>query len=499
MKKIFNYLYLALGTLMLFSCDFSDNVKNITTNSGTADFSTYIALGNSLTAGYQDGALYKSGQENSYPAMIAKKMELSYNFSQPLMADDLGGIPSVGLPNKFVLATTAAGLRPVRAEGTGTSTLQNIYKGNTFHNLGVPGAKVAHLLAPGYGNPAGLVATPATANPYYVRFASSTESSVIADALAAKPTFFSLWIGNNDALGYATSGGDGSNPITSSTAFAQYYEAIVKQLAGIGAKGVVANIPYVSTIPFFTTVPNNALKLDASNAKKLTLFFTAVEGILTQGLIAQGVPTEQAKAIAAQYAITFAEGNNRFLIKTEKTKTNPLGFRQMSKEELLLLTIDQDAMKTQGYGSVAVTKEVEGILAKLAAGNKITAAEGQKVLNAVNPINDSDALDVEELALIKNSVDAYNTTIKNMADTHSLAFVDANALMQKLTTEGLRINGVNYSSTFITGGVFSLDGVHPNQRGYAIVANAFIDAINQKYGANIAKVDPNSYKGVTFP
>ncbi len=71
--------------------------------------------------------------------------------------------------------------------------------------------------------------------------------------------------------------------------------------------------------------------------------------------------------------------------------------------------------------------------------------------------------------------------------------------MQKLTTEGLRINGVNYSSTFVTGGVFSLDGVHPNQRGYAIIANTFIDAINQKYGANIAKVDPNSYKGVTLP
>ncbi len=391
MKKISNYLYLALGTLMFFSCDFSDDVKDVTTHSGTADFTTYIALGNSLTAGYQDGALYKSGQENSFPAMIAQGMNLSYEFSLPLMADDLGGIPTAGVPNKFILAATAAGLKPVRAEGTGTSTLQNIYNGNTFHNLGVPGAKVAHLLAPGYGNPAGLVATPATANPYYVRFASSTTSSVIADALAAKPTFYSLWIGNNDV---------------------QYYEAIVKQLVGAGAKGVVANIPYVSTIPFFTTVPNNALKLDAGNAKKLTLFFTAVEGILTQGLIAQGVPAEQAKDIAAQYAITFAEGDNRFLIETEKTKTNPLGFRQMSEEELLVLTIDQNAIKTQGYGSVAITDEIAAILAKLATGNNITSAEGQKVLNAVNPINDGDALDVEELALIKNSVDAYNTTIK---------------------------------------------------------------------------------------
>lgn len=499
MKNIFFYLRIALGLSLIASCDFSDDVQDIKTQSGSADFTTYVALGNSLTAGFQDGALYKSGQENSYPAMIAQGMNLSYEFKQPLMKDDLGGIPMISLPNKRILAKTEAGLLPVVAPGTGKTTLANIYAEGPFYNLGVPGAKVSHLLAPEYGNPKGLLASPRSANPYYVRFASSTGSSVLADALALKPTFFSLWIGNNDVLGYAMSGGDDSNPLTAENTFSQYYGLLVQKLTAKGAKGVVANIPYVTTIPFFNTVPNNALKLDAATAQKLTGFFTAVQGIFTKVLMAKGIPSVQAQALAAQYGINFSEGKNRFLIQTEVTPQNPLGFRQMSEEELLVLTIDQAAMKTQGYGSVALSKEVLAVLQKLGAGQNITPTEAQKVLQAVNPIKDKDVLDVEELALIKNSTDSYNTAIKNIAEASGLAFFDANAMMQKLATEGLRINGVNYSSKFVTGGVFSLDGVHPNQRGYAIIANAFIDAINAKYNATIPKVAPNHYTGITFP
>jgi len=47
------------------------------------------------------------------------------------------------------------------------------------------------------------------ANPYFIRFASSPSTTVIADAAGQSPTFFTLWIGNNDVLSYATAGGDG--------------------------------------------------------------------------------------------------------------------------------------------------------------------------------------------------------------------------------------------------------------------------------------------------
>lgn len=499
MKKIYVYSLLLMIFVLAISCDFEDSVADVKLSSGEADFTTYVALGNSLTSGYQDGALYKSGQENSYPSMIAKGMNLSEQFNQPLMVDDLGGIPSLGLSNKRILAITEGGLSPVVAKGEGKTTLANIYTGTPFHNLGVPGAKLAHLLFPGYGNPIGLLAKPATANPYYVRFASSPDASIIADAMAIKPTFFSLWIGNNDVLGYATSGGDGSNPLTSEGMFAQYYDLLVKQLTSAGAKGVVANIPSVTSIPFFNTIPNNALVLDDEKAKSLTGFFKAISGIATQVLISKGLPAEKANALAGQYAITFHKGANRFLIEVPKTQANPLGFRQMAEEELLVLTIDRGAMKSKGYGSVQLTPGVMATLGKLQAGQMPTQAELLGVIQAVNPIKDKDALDAEELVLIANATQAFNTTIKNVADKYGLALYDANKVMKNLSENKLRIKGVDYSSEFVTGGVFSLDGVHPNQRGYAIIANGFIQAINTKYNSNLPEVDPNSYEGVKLP
>jgi len=81
-----------------------------------------------------------------------------------------------------------------------------------------------------------------------------------------------------------------------------------------------------------------------------------------------------------------------------------------------------------------------------------------------------------------------------------LAFVDANAKMVELgKNSGIQYNGVNYSTTFVTGGSFSLDGVHLTGKGYAVIANEFIKAINAKYKSNLRQVNPNNYSGVKFP
>ena len=71
---------------------------------------------------------------------------------------------------------------------------------------------------------------------------------------------------------------------------------------------------------------------------------------------------------------------------------------------------------------------------------------------------------------------------------------DANSRLKQLASEdGITISGINFTSTFVSGGAFSLDGVHPSTRGYAIIANDFIKAINAKYAANIPQVDVASY------
>jgi hypothetical protein len=510
-----NYIkYLPLLAIGLLSCEpeFDDAIEeNEVYTAGEADFSNYVSLGNSLTAGFADNALYIQGQQNSYPNIIAGQFALVGGgvFTQPLMADNLGGLLLNGMQianNRLVLSTVSGSPAPTLIAGTPQTEITNKLSG-PFNNMGVPGAKSFHLVAPGYGNVAGVEL--GQANPYFVRFSSSETTAILADAVAQNPSFFSLWIGNNDILGYATSGGTGedqagnldpstygSTDITDPNVFGGVYTQLINELNANASGGVVYNIPNVTDIPFFTTVPNNALVLDAASAGSLTGFFQSVAGIFTQGLIQQGLPPTQAQALAAQYAITFNEGPNRFVIDVPVTQTNPLGFRQMQMGELLLLTINQGAL-AQGYGSVALSPAVLQVLGILQQGGTPTQEQAQLVLGAVNGIDDKDALDSGELNAISNARSSYNSTIQSLAEANGLAFVDADALLNRVG-QGLSFPGGIITSDFVTGGAFSLDGVHLTPRGYALIANETLRVINQTYGSNLPEVNVGEYATITL-
>jgi len=213
-------------------------------------------------------------------------------FTTPFMANDnIGGFSSGGSQvTQFPTRLYFNGVGPVNVTGiSGTILGAPLASPGTYANMGIPGAKSFHLLAPGYGNPAGLAASPPTANPYFVRFASSTTTTVVADALAQDPTFFSLWIGGNDVLGYATNGGiptsqDAAtgNDITSPSTFNAVYNGIVAQLTAGGRKGVVANLPYVSTLPFFTTVPYNPLTKSSLGGGNEAVGLATINALNTQ-------------------------------------------------------------------------------------------------------------------------------------------------------------------------------------------------------------------------
>ena len=209
-----NVACIAALTGVLAACDpeFDTPVSDTSSlSAGTADFSRFVALGDSLTAGFADGTVYTHGQENSFPAILAQQFAAVGGgaFTQPLMADNNGGLllsgnPLPGFDQRLVLSGSP--LAPTLSSGTPTTDVANILTG-PFNNMGVPGAKSFHLGADGYGNLAGLLTVPATANPFFVRFAGAPNNSMVTDTLTQVPTFFTLWIGNNDTLSYATAGG----------------------------------------------------------------------------------------------------------------------------------------------------------------------------------------------------------------------------------------------------------------------------------------------------
>jgi hypothetical protein len=67
------------------------------------------------------------------------------------------------------------------------------------------------------------------------------------------------------------------------------------------------------------------------------------------------------------------------------------------------------------------------------------------------------------------------------------------------TQKGISYDGISLNAQFVTGGAFSLDGIHLNPIGNALLANQFIQAINTTYGSTIPQVDATKYRGILFP
>jgi len=349
-----NIKWLLVASLSLVAChkdDDSNSGASLVTP-GTANFSKYVAIGDSFAAGYSDGALFKTAQQTAYPAILAGQLVAAGggSFTTPFMSDDFGGLLFAG--------NTIQGVRlywngssPAPVPGSPTTEVTNHLTGS-FNNMGVPGAKSYHLVAAGYGNTANVPA--GTANPYYARFSSSSTATVLGDALAQSPSFFSLWIGGNDVLGYALSGGTGANhnltgnvnpatyggsDITNNAVFNNVYNTIVTQAASGGRKGVVANLPYVSTLPFFTTVGYDPIPLNATQAAQLNAGYANYNA----GLVAAknlGLITETERLART---INFQAGKNAAVIideyLTDITPVNAglIKMRQTTVDDYILL------------------------------------------------------------------------------------------------------------------------------------------------------------------
>jgi hypothetical protein len=395
------------------------------------------------------------------------------------------------------------GTAPVPVSGTPTTEVFTPVSAGPYNNTGVPGAKSFHLLSPTYGAAAGLA--DGTANPYYVRFAPNGTTSVLAYAMSQAPTFFSLWIGNNDVLGYATSGGDGTNPITPATGaagvgFDGTYAALVATLTSTGAKGVVANIPYVTSIPFFKTVPYNPLTASVLGGGNATVGAGLIAALNAQlykplhdALTAFGAPT--------RINVLSATGSNPLLIKDESL-TN------LSAQLTAAFTPTLGAQTAAFYGAIfgqarqATATDLILLTTQSAIATAPTAANSGLGIappapldkfGVTYPLQDKYVLIPTEIAELKTATEAFNATIKSLADSKGLAFVDANAIMKQIDEGGIVADNFTMASTFVTGGTFSLDGVHPSPRGYAFIANKFIEAINAKYGSNLKGVNVGNY------
>lgn len=370
---------------------------------GAADLSRLVVVGDSLSAGYQNGGLLDAQQAHGYASLVA---------AQAGVALPLPLIATPGIPN--VLALVSPGPPPVVVPAPGVST------GRTDPfvqpmNLAVPGATVQDALSTRPDWPVdtmtdlvlglpGLLAGPARSQVEW------------AEALA--PTAILVWLGSNDALGAAVAADTAW--LTPVAAFEAAYAETLARLAATGAALVVANIPDVTVIPYLTPA----------------------EGVAD----AVGLPLALVGPI--------------------------LGI---------------------GPGDF-VTPDAFPLVGPILGGG------------APGPLPGSVVLDAGEVAAIREAVAGFNAVIAAQATARGAALVDVHGILEAARERGIVAGGQRLTTAYL-GGLFSLDGIHPTNTAYAVIANAFIRALNRTHGTDVAPVvlrdvqrdDPLVLPGVGHP
>lgn len=531
MKTIKYFAYILSFSLILGACeqelpDLTDpeadntNVDDETcpegASGGSADFSKYVAIGNSLTAGFQAGALFNEGQANSLGNILATQFECvgGGEFNQPDINSENGFYTSGPNPingvflGRLRLQGTPPAPKPMVSDAASAPSPLNPafqYTGDktALNNFGVPGIQLGQILIPQTGDWSLLGADPRV-NPFYARFASDPgTSTILGDAMAALAdggTFFSFWLGNNDVLGYAVGGASNPAIFTSEANFTAYFNAAMNTLLSLPAdvKGVVGNIPDVTAIPYFNTVKYNAIPLDETKSGQLNAGFAGYNQVL-DGLAAAGLITA---ADADNRKISFTANSTNRIVITDET-LNDLGdefdilvsANQMTAEQRAMLAPYEQVR--QATATDLITLSAGAVLGTTVGGNPL-------LINGLTvPLGDQYVLIPTETQEVKARTTAFNTIIANKVNSsdNRLALADVNAKFTALATAKFEVvNGVTFTPTLAppTGG-FSEDGVHPNSRGVAYMANIFIDAINAKFGASIPKANLAKFSATGLP
>lgn len=438
MKKLI-YTTLSITVLTSLSCT-KTQFDEYETNNGSANFTTFISLGDSYTQGFQDGGLHNEHhqQSNSYPAIIAGQMGTS--FVQPLVSGTGSGYMHLEYRNGKIEVIKAydpdISNNDPKAINYDPSFTTWANKSIKYNNLAVGGLNVRNVYGKnsaeasinhiylGGGASSALAWNGQTGEPIspYGRFLDwgtvSNDIEYIEHIKNSNATFFTNWLGINDAMSWAKEGGDDMSGFSEQTKISDFrlkYDTVLSIFKNIGAQGVCGTVPDVTNFPFFTTITLNLLGKD----------------------------------------IWIKEGADTTVI------------RKATNDDLILLT------------------------AKDLLGSGIGNTQN-------NPLPHQVILDRDEITLVRNHINAINAEIEASAAAHGFFIADLHSFMPTLIS-GVNFDGVDFSTKYIEGGAFSLDGLHPNTRGYAIIANQFIKAINASYNATLKPTPVSNYKGIIFP
>ena len=225
------------AVVAIAACEPSRDVLGPTTPSGGDLFRSYVAIGNSITAGFQSNGINDSTQRQAYPLLLARAMGTRYAYAALAMP---GCPPPIANTQTGALVGATGTTPPAPCSARIAASVTEV-----LNNVAVPGARV---LDP---------TSPTDASNALTTFVLGGKTQV-QRALDADPSFVTVWIGNNDVLQAGLSGILVPNVVpgqagirSTPAAFQTAYDALIAQLtAGApNVKGVLMGVAQVSNLP----------------------------------------------------------------------------------------------------------------------------------------------------------------------------------------------------------------------------------------------------------
>jgi lysophospholipase L1-like esterase len=404
---------------------------------GTGDFTRFVAIGDSISAGFGAGSLNERHQVFSPPAIIAQQVGIPLCTPASSAADNCFALPLIsfpGLPNgEIVLGLTSSGaLGPVIIPGSGGPEM--IGFGRPYNNLAVPGYTVG----------AALALTGAEANSGLGQVILRGLGSEVDQAIALHPTFVMIWLGANDVLGAVSAGNPAGLPSTAAFT-AQYNTVLDKLVAGAPNAGMVVG-----------TLPTDFRSLPLTSTVPPVVFDSNFQPVVAGG---QQIPLIYTPAGAATPTIV-PPGSIVLLSALPKIQT--------------------------GVGMPPTLKTIPPFNA---------------LPNVGTPLTDADVITPTELTAFTTRIAEFNAAITAAAASHNVAVADVKAFYDRIANSSaanpIVIGPFAFTRQFATGGLFAMDGTHFSDLGYILFANEFIKAINTNYDthiplASISKVFQNN-------
>jgi len=537
MKKFKSIFFIVALSLVFFACEqeVTELKPNVYSpagtpsgNSGSADFSKFVTIGGSFTAGLMDGTLNNSGQMYSVGKMINNQLQLaggSSTFNQPDINSENGYLgpgpdgvagTSDDQGKTFLTQSASTGAIGISFSQGDAASVATPYSGDkaALNNFAFPNSVMGMFLTAAAGGP-NVAANPAF-NSFFARFdASGATLSPLEQFIGSGGSFFMSWLGFSDFVAYSARGGDETQaPKPDVDLLPGYYQQALGGMLTANPvwKGVVGTVPDILALPYFNFIASDAIPLDAATATALNTQLGGGFNQLISAAAANSLGVDAAEA--EQRQMVWKEGQNNLLI-------NDSSLTDLFPVWMNLVTAG--VLSADDLNGNTVPDAIEPLMpyrfARMATANDKAVLAAQGVLGLPNtalgvspapvwgvswPLSDEHVLTATELlefetarATVNNAI----TTAVASLGSDRVAVANFEGFFQTYGgASPFVINNsiITYDFAPPTG-MFSTDGIHPNARGYSLIANKFIDAINEKFGATVPHGNPASFPGPGFP